>query len=122
MITITPTAQLSVVDSSTNPSTNLPVASGGATIQCPTGALIQDVDLAASTVDAAPAFPIGVTVAKAVYILPVTVTDLIVSVGVAGAADLAVPLGQPLILYNVAVAELLISSALGGKIQVTIGG
>lgn len=122
MITITPTAQLSVVDSSTTPSTALPVTPGGLAVICPTGALIQDVALAASTVDAAPAFPIGVTTAKVVYILPVTVTDLIVSVGVAGAADLSVPLGQPLILYNVAIAQLLISSALGGKIQYAIGG
>lgn len=122
MITITPTAQLSVIDSSTTPSTNLPVTPGGLAVVCPTGALIQDVTLAASTVDAAPAFPIGVTTAKVVYILPVTVTDLVVSVGVAGAADLQVPLGQPLILYNVAVAQLLVSSALGGKIQYAVGG
>ena len=122
MITITPTAQLSVIDSSTTPSTNLPVTPGGLAVICPTGALIQDVDLAPATVDAAPAFPIGVTTAKVVYILPVTVADLIVSVGVAGAADLEVPLGQPLVLYNVPVAQLLVSSALGGKIQYAVGG
>ncbi len=122
MITITPTAQLIIADSSTSPSTILPVAPGGLAVMCPTGYLVQDVDLAADTDEEAPAFPIGVSVAKVLWVLPVTATDLVLGVGPDAAASLSVPIGQPQVLYNVPVDQIVLSSSLGGKIQYAVGG
>lgn len=122
MITVTPAAQLSVVDSSTNPSTTFPIVPGGAAILCPSGALLQDATLAVSTSNAALAFPIGVSTAAFFFIVAVSATDLIVKVGTGSPVSLTVPQGQALMLYNIASNAITVSSALGGTIQYAVGG
>lgn len=122
MITVTPAATLAIKDASISPNPN-PVPFAGTTISCPVGALSQDVTLAAATVDAALPFPSGVTTAKILAIYAQTVPDLIVKVlNGADEVELEVPVNQPLFLYNVAAADVSISSVLGGKLTAVVGG
>ena len=118
MITITPAATLAIKDSSLSQHPN-PVPFAGTGVICPTGALAQDVILPAATVAATIPFPLGVTTAKVLAIFPATATDLVVTYK--GDAH-AVPLQQPFFLYDAAAADLSISTALGGKVSIVVGG
>lgn len=118
MITIIPAATLAIKDSSISPNPN-PVPFAGSGVVCDVGALSQDVLLPAATSNAALPFPSGVTTAKVLAIFAASVADLIVKVGV---ISLEVPLEQPLFLYNVAAADISVSSALGGKLTMVVGG
>lgn len=118
MITITPAATLAIKDAGISPNPN-PVPFAGCSISCPIGALSQDVTLAAETEDAALPFPSGVTTAKILAIYAARITDLIVTYD---GTDHAVPVNQPFFLYNVAAADIVISSVLGGKLTCVVGG
>ena len=121
MITATPSAQISVVDSSVVPSSVGAVTPGGLGIVCPNGFMVQEAVLPPGTSDLALAFPVGVTTALVVYILPLTATDLKVNVG-PSPFPLPVPMGQPALHYGLTSAQISLSSALGGRIQYAIGG
>jgi hypothetical protein len=118
MTTITPAATLALKDTTLSPNPN-PVTFAGQPVDCPVGAMIQDVTLPASTSEEAIPYPFGVTTAAILAICPVTITDLIVTLN---AEDLSVPLGQPLFLYGVAAADVSVSSVLGGKVTFAVGG
>lgn len=118
MITITPAATLAVKDSAISPNPN-PVPFPGCGVSCPVGALSQDVKLAAATVAAALPFPIGVTTAKVLALFTASVADLVVTVD---GTDLEVPVNQPFFLYNVAAADVAVSSVLGGNLTYVVGG
>lgn len=122
MISITPAATLALKDTSLTPNPN-PVAFAGAAIACPVGALSQDVVLPAATSAAALPFPSGVTTAKVLALYPASIVDLVVTITVGSdSIDLDVLAGQPLFLYNVAAASISVSSVLGGKLSVVVGG
>lgn len=118
MTTIVPAATIALKDTTLSPNPN-PVQFAGCGVKCPTGALAQDVKLAAATVAAALPFPVGVTTAKVIAIFPANISDLIVTYD---GTDLEVPIQQPLFLYNVAAADLSVSSVLGGKLTYVVGG
>ena len=118
MITVTPGSTVALKDTGLSPNPN-PVPFGGIAVDCPVGALSQDVTLPASTADEALPFPVGVTTAAILAIYAVTTADLVVTVGT---QDLTVPLGQPLFLYDVAAADIAVSSVLGGKLTYVVGG
>lgn len=118
MITVTPAATLAIRDSSISPNPN-PVPFAGVAVSCPKGALAVDVELAAATAGAALPFPPGVTTATVLAIFAASTADLIVTVD---GTDLEVPVQQPLFLYNVLAADIEVSTILGGKITVVVGG
>lgn len=118
MISIGVQAALSIKDSgiSANPNPLQPV---GTFVACPTGALAQDVQLAAASSNVALPFPVGLATAAVVVVVAATTADLVVKVS--GQA-LTVPIGQPLFLYGVAASAVSVSTVLGGKITVLVGG
>lgn len=118
MTTITPAATIAIKDSGISPNPN-PVPFAGCAIKCPVGALAQDVELPENTVNAALPFPSGVTTAKVLAIYAAHVHDLVVTVD---GTELDVPIQQPLFLYNVAAADVSVSSVLGGKFTMVVGG
>jgi len=118
MRSITPSATLALKDTSLSPNPN-PVPFAGVLVTCPLGAMSQDVDLAAASTAVALPFPIGVTTAKVLAIFPKTVPDLVVTVD---GVEHEVPLQQPFFLYNVAAADVSVTSVLGGKLTSVVGG
>ena len=118
MITITPAATVALRDTGITPNPN-PVPFGGLAVSCPTGANVQDVILAAISVNVALPFPIGLTTAAIIGIFASEAADLIVTVS---GVDFSVPLEQPFFLYDVAAADISFSSVLGGKITYLVGG
>lgn len=118
MITITPAATVAVKDSAISPNPN-PIQFGGVTVNCPVGAMSQDVILAAASANVPLTFPVGVPTAAILAIYASGAADLIVKVS--GQA-LTVPINQPLFLYSVAAANISVSSVLGGKITYVVGG
>jgi hypothetical protein len=120
MITITPSAQLAIADSSLLPSSVGAVSPAGAPIICQNGWLVQDSILAPGSSGIALAFPLGVTTAQVIYLLPLTATDLMVNLG--APSPLPLPMGQPMFLYGLTSIQISLSSVLGGKIQYGIGG
>lgn len=118
MITITPAATIAIKDSGISPNPN-PVPFAGIPINCPAGAMAQDVLLAANTAAAPLPFPLALATAAFLAIYAATTTDLIVTVD---GTDLNVPLEQPLFLYGVAAADISVSTVKGGKITYLVGG
>lgn len=118
MITVTPAATIALKDSGLSPNPN-PVPFGGLAVNCPKGALVQDVVLVANSSDVTLTFPVGVTTAAVLAILAADVSDLVVT---NDGVDLTVPLGQPLLLYSVAAADISVSSVKGGKVTYVVGG
>lgn len=118
MISVVIQASLALKDSAISANPNpLPIV--GTFVTCPAGALAQDTVLAAASSNVALPFPVGVTTAAVLVIVAQTTADLIVKVS--GQA-LTVPIGQPLFLYSVAASAVSVSSVLGGKITVVVGG
>lgn len=122
MINAIPAIQINTIDLSTSPQNNIIAQIGGVGISCPNGVLMQDTTLAANTVNAAPAFPIGVSTAIFIFVAAITTTDLIVKVGTGSPVSLSVPANQGIMLYTLASNAITFNSVLGGKIQYAIGG
>lgn len=121
-VQITPAATVAIKDSGITPNPN-PVPFAGSALSCNIGALSQDVVLAAATSNASLPFPSGVTTAKIIALCAATVTDLVVTVTISGqSVNLALPVNQPIFLYNLTSAQIKISSVLGGKLTCVLGG
>lgn len=114
-------AQLSTVDTLTDPQNCIVARNGGLGIPCPTGVSMQDTILAANSTSVALTFPTGVTTAVFIYIAAVTTTDLIVKVG-GTPVSLTLPAKQPMLLYGLTSANVSLNSVLGGHVQYAVGG
>lgn len=118
MITLAPGATVTWADTGITTDQN-PVPFGGQAINCPTGAIAQDVQLAANASDVALPFPIGLSTAAVIGIYAVNVPDLIIKVN---GQTLSVPKGQPWFGYNIASSAISVSTVSGGKITCVVGG
>lgn len=118
MITVTPSATIALKDTGISPNPN-PVPFAGAGVTCPKGTIAQDVGLAAASSNVPIPAPTGVTTFKILAIYPSTAADLIVTVG---GQNFPVPVNQPFFVYNRLVADVSVSSVLGGKFVCVVGG
>lgn len=114
-------AQLSTVDTLTDPQDCIVARNGGLGFPCPTGVLSQVTTLAAASSNVPLTFPTGVTTAAVIYIAAITTTDLIVKVG-ATPVSLTVPAKQFIVLYSLTSAVVSLSTVLGGDVQYAVGG
>lgn len=118
MIKVRSEVAVFVADTNLSPFPKPALAACAETV-CATGALGQDVTLPAATANAPLPFPNGVATAAVLVVVAVLASDLVVKVS--GQA-LDVPAGQTLFLYNVAAANVSVSTVLGGKITMVVGG
>lgn len=119
MMSATPAVQINVTDGSANPQAVVMAQIGGIALACSKGILQQDVTLSSGTSNIGFKYPTGLATAKFVFVAAITTSDLIVTFQ---GGDLSVPYGQGIVLYNILLSDITLSTALGGQVQYVTGG
>jgi hypothetical protein len=120
MILANPAIQVTTLDQQAGLPPAPPLQTNSQPIQCPTGAVAEDVTLAPGASGVALAFPTGVTTAAFIFIVAVTTTDLILTVK--GTALPPIPVSQGMMLYGLTSAQISMATVLGGKVLCEVGG